>query len=382
MFNLSQTELSNRSIDMGNVIQLSNIGEFGIGKDYSKNKEANAFQNIFPFFNWLAQTNQSLMAKSAFNNGSLQITKDHDGNFQVTLPYKWGTTYPESTKGECCWIAPDLAKCGANAPFNLLCMKECQNVMEKFLYDKERFQRNDMISYYMRQGETYNDAKMRFVKDFMAFFTIRNLILGTSDTTTDTLKKFHGVMEVMEGADVIKILGTNILGAFDEIRCRSSVIGEGSDVVFVCHPLVMDGIRSVITKGQNGEYPEGWSRDGDEITFRGHKFIEDKLIPVDVTAGNGEVWMCDGDALGELLITTPRPENEYVFESDTHGKTPTEGCGNICTYMYNAGLAFTSDPNKLAVITKVPMSANCLGSKLDGLDYVITPETIVPILTD
>lgn len=47
MFNLSQTELSNRSIDMGNVIQLSNIGEFGIGKDYSKNKEANAFQNIF-----------------------------------------------------------------------------------------------------------------------------------------------------------------------------------------------------------------------------------------------------------------------------------------------------------------------------------------------
>ena len=106
------------------------------------------------------------------------------------------------------------------------------------------------------------------------------------------------------------------------------------------------------------------------------------MIPVDVTAGNGEVWMCDGDALGELLITTPRPEDEYVFESDTHGKTPTEGCGNICTYMYNAGLAFTSDPNKLAVITKVPMSANCLGSKLDGLDYVITPETIVPILTD
>lgn len=358
----------------------SNVGTVGIGTDYSDNSPANPFQNVFPLVSWLMNTPASRKMQGAMNRGAWSVTKKEDGKFYIQLPFTYGTTEPKSTQGECCWIPLDLAKCGSNAPLALLCLKSCEPIMDSLVNETRKIKANDMVCYFQREGETIKEAQKRMDLISMAYFTAINVILGTMATGTATLKPFHGLLEVMEDKAVIKIVGTNVLSAFDSVALRLAVLGDG-DYKFACHPLVLEGIKSVIVPGKfNGEYPAGWTKsDNGEIAFKKHGFIADKLVPCDITKGTGDVWVLEGNTVGLVMGTTFQPSEK--FQRHTFGATdnPSEGCGTHCDYYYNFGCAFGTDANRLMVISGVPMSAATLGDTLNGLDLVLKPTTIVPI---
>lgn len=358
----------------------SNVGTVGIGTDYSDNSPANPFQNVFPLVSWLMATPASRKMQNAMNRGAWSLSKKEDGKFYIQLPFTYGTTEPKSTQGECCWVPLDLAKCGSNAPLALLCLKSCEPIMDNLVNETRKIKSNDMICYFQREGETIKDAQKRMDLISMAYFTAINVILGTMATGTTTLKPFHGLLEVMEDKAVIKIAGANVLSAFDSVGLRLAALGDG-DYKFACHPLVLEGIKSVIVPGKfNGEYPDGWTKsENGEITFKGHGFVADKLVPCDITAGTGDVWVLEGNTVGLVMGTTFQPSEK--FQRHTFGATdnPSEGCGTHCDYYYNFGCAFGTDANRLMVIQGIPMSAATLGDALNGLDLVLKPTTIVPI---
>lgn len=358
----------------------SNVGTVGIGTDYSDNSPANPFQNVFPLVSWLMATPASRKMQNAMNRGAWSLSKKEGGKFYIQLPFTYGTTEPKSTQGECCWVPLDLAKCGSNAPLALLCLKSCEPIMDNLVNETRKIKSNDMICYFQREGETIKDAQKRMDLISMAYFTAINVILGTMTTGTATLKPFHGLLEVMEDKAVIKIAGANVLSAFDSVGLRLAALGDG-DYKFACHPLVLEGIKSVIVPGKyNGEYPDGWTKsENGEITFKGHGFVADKLVPCDITAGTGDVWVLEGNTVGLVMGTTFQPSEK--FQRHTFGATdnPSEGCGTHCDYYYNFGCAFGTDANRLMVIQGIPMSAATLGDALNGLDLVLKPTTIVPI---
>lgn len=358
----------------------SNVGTVGIGTDYSDNSPANPFQNVFPLVSWLMATPASRKMQNAMNRGAWSLSKKEDGKFYIQLPFTYGTTEPKSTQGECCWVPLDLAKCGSNAPLALLCLKSCEPIMDNLVNETRKIKSNDMICYFQREGETIKDAQKRMDLISMAYFTAINVILGTMATGTATLKPFHGLLEVMEDKAVIKIAGANVLSAFDSVGLRLAALGDG-DYKFACHPLVLEGIKSVIVPGKfNGEYPDGWTKsENGEIAFKGHGFVADKLVPCDITAGTGDVWVLEGNTVGLVMGTTFQPSEK--FQRHTFGATdnPSEGCGTHCDYYYNFGCAFGTDANRLMVIQGIPMSAATLGDALNGLDLVLKPTTIVPI---
>lgn len=358
----------------------SNVGTVGIGTDYSDNSPANPFQNVFPLVSWLMATPASRKTQNAMNRGAWSLSKKEDGKFYIQLPFTYGTTEPKSTQDECCWVPLDLAKCGSNAPLALLCLKSCEPIMDNLVNETRKIKSNDMICYFQREGETIKDAQKRMDLISMAYFTAINVILGTMATGTATLKPFHGLLEVMEDKAVIKIAGANVLSAFDSVGLRLAALGDG-DYKFACHPLVLEGIKSVIVPGKfNGEYPDGWTKsENGEITFKGHGFVADKLVPCDITAGTGDVWVLEGNTVGLVMGTTFQPSEK--FQRHTFGATdnPSEGCGTHCDYYYNFGCAFGTDANRLMVIQGIPMSAATLGDALNVLDLVLKPTTIVPI---
>lgn len=358
----------------------SNVGTVGIGTDYSDNSPANPFQNVFPLVSWLMATPASRKMQNAMNRGAWSLSKKEDGKFYIQLPFTYGTTEPKSTQGECCWVPLDLAKCGSNAPLALLCLKSCEPIMDNLVNETRKIKSNDMVCYFQREGETIKEAQKRMDLISMAYFTAINVILGTMATGTATLKPFHGLLEVMEDKAVIKIAGANVLSAFDSVGLRLAALGDG-DYKFACHPLVLEGIKSVIVPGKfNGEYPDGWTKsENGEITFKGHGFVADKLVPCDITAGTGDVWVLEGNTVGLVMGTTFQPSEK--FQRHTFGATdnPSEGCGTHCDYYYNFGCAFGTDANRLMVIQGIPMSAATLGDALNGLDLVLKPTTIVPI---
>lgn len=378
MYRPSITTLNNVSVDLE---KFSNIGEIGLGVSYADNQIATEMQNEFPLLNWLRQTSVSRKWQSALSNGSLQIRKhSDDGLFYVTKPFTWGTTAPTDMSDECCWIPLELAKCGDEVPIYMVCLKDCNPLLENLIYNDKRFQSNDLITDFTRQGETVKQARTRMAQLSMAWFSAHNFILGTTTTATSTLKPFHGLLEVMEGADVLHMVGTNLLASFDSLACRLAVIGEGTDVKLACHPLVYEAVKATVTPGQFGQLPTGWTKDANgDVQFHGHSFIVDKMLPVDTKEGTGEIWMVDGGTTGIVTGTDLIPSENFIREQFATNSNRNDGCATECTFYYNYGTVGNTNPNKLAVITDVKLGANCLGSATSGLDYLINPETIAPI---
>lgn len=359
----------------------SNIGEIGIGLNYSNNQLANELQNVFPVLTWLRSTSVSQSWSAQASRGALDIVKDStDGLFKITLPWTVGTTLPEDMTNECCWIPLNLQKCGGRVALYMVCLKDCNPLMENLIYSQQRFQDKDLTNYFQRRGETVKNARTRMAQLSMAWFSAHNFILGTSTTTTKTLKPFHGLIEVMEGSDVLHQVGSQLLAAFDSIAIRESIIGESGDVVFACHPLVYEAVKRTVMPGQFGQLPAGWSKSANgDVTFNGHRFVTDKMIPIDLTKGTGDIWMLDGSAVGIYMATDLIPSERFIREMVSTNDNRNDGCMTECTFYYNYGTVGAVDTNKLAVITDVPLAGSALGDTLNGLDYIVNPETIVPI---
>lgn len=335
--------------------------------------------NRHPLYNWLINTSLSGRVRGMINSvdrGICVLHKDGEGKYVIEIPGSFWSLPLADSSNECCWPPFDFAKCESNVPVNRLCLKDCDSIDDILL---GRFQKlNRSYGPFGSKGENYNSVKEKIAKLSMAFLTAYNVILGTDNNTTDILKPFHGLLQVMSNPAIVAIEGADILSAFDSLYCRMVVTGV-TNVVFALNPIIYNSILSVIRVGQNGQLPMGWTRTGDEVRFHGIRFIQDKHVPVDLQAATGEIWVLNGEAVGLWMAADlANPIKRPTYPGGQFAEASlADGCGNECKWWYNYGAAFNNDATKLAKIVNVPISAYCVATTGD-LGALIQPTTLVP----
>lgn len=386
--NFSNAELQSRAVDLGKIalqatetIQklASNIGNIGITPDFSGATLRSPLQNDFPLLNWLMNTSASVQMREMSRKSLSFGYRGEDGGYYILLPTTIYTTPPEDTSGACCWVPFDIGKCNGRVPLSMLCLQDCNDIFDNFINMARYPGGNDLTSYFQNPGESVKDARKRMARLSMAFFTAYNVINGTMDSSTDVLKPFHGLLEVLENPAVLHVEGTNVLGAFETLACRLAAL-DGGNYAIAVNQMTYRGISSIIKPGRNGQLPEGWTKNGDTISFMGINFIQDKTVPVDFDNGTGEAWVIDGETTGLFLGTGLYPTDAFIRESFAHNNDPAQGCAVECTYYYNYGTVFNTNSNRLLVIQNIPLATNCTGSALQGLEGLYNPNTLVPLV--
>lgn len=360
-----------------NATQTSNVGDIGRVPNMSNAQLRNPIQNEFPVVDWLMSTAASQQMRAA--RGLAHPFKDVDGEWTLLLPYTVGTLPPADTSGACCWVPLDIAKCGGTVKLKLLCLKDCDNIFDNLVNQTRVAGAQDFTNYFLRPGETVKAARERMALMSMAWFTARNIMMGFDNAGTDTLKPFHGLYQVMENPAVINIHGSSILEAFDKLYCRLQVLGTG-DFVFAVHPLVYQGIDAMIVPGRWNTLPQGWTRNGTELRFHNIRFIQDKNMPINMVNASGTVFLLEGNSTGVYMGTDLMPTQSFRRHGFTSTDDPAQGCASECDFYYNYGAAFNTNPNRLAVISDVPIDLACAGDTLFGLEGLIQPDTLVPMV--
>ena len=333
-------------------------------------------QNRFPLVTWLLGTELTRRVRAGIDRrGTCLVHPNSEGKWIIETPRELWSLVPEASETqECCWQPFDFAKCEGNVPLNLLCLKDCDSIMDQLVGQSVNFGTD--IAGLASSGDSLNELKRRVARLSMAFYTAYTATLGLDNTYTNILKPFHGLMQVMENPAIATIDGTNILQAFASAWCRLSLMGQGN-IVFAVNPVTYQGILAEVQPDMYGRYPDGWTRNGDEVTFHGMGFIQDKLVPVDVEEQTGEVWGLASSSVGLYLGTDLMPADDYIRYSGDFTKTPAQGCGEECTYYYNFGAAMGNNANRLLRIVDVPLSGAC-ASVIGDLEGLVTPQTLIP----
>lgn len=368
---VSNELLNESAVDMKELA--TNFSEIG-GECVEGLVPKNEIQDRYPLATWLLSTPLSNEMRRRVLNKNIYYHKV-DGKVMVSIPQTtvW-SELPPSTAGECCWVLPDFDNCSGEVPINLLCLKDCEDVLDSLMSTHLRYTERDSMAPIAYAGETKATVDKRIARMFMAFYTARNIIQGLDNTYTDYLKPFHGLMQVLENPAVMHTAGGSILAAFDEIACRMAVLGYDG-FVFAAHPLIIEAIKDAVQPDEYNRLPQGWSYVDGEPRFHGVRFIADKLVPFSVADGTGEVWVLHRDVVGAFLGTDLMPADSFIKDGFTAQNT--EPCGEACTYYYNYGSVFNTDARKLAVITGVSASAACMNATAD-LAGLIVPQTLIP----
>lgn len=334
----------------------------------------NALQDRYPLAVWLMETRFSNTLRD-MESDPQRFHKGGADNKQWVMDVP-GTVYtlaPANSGDDCCWTIPDFAKCAGSVPMSFVCLKDCDNIFDSLVYDKLRINAKAALERFAREGETINQVENRIRHLWMAFYTMHTAILGTMQTSDNIVKPFHGLLEVLQNDAVVSISGANILAAFDSIACRLAVLG-GEDWVFAVNPLIYRSIKAVIKRDERGEYPDGWSVDANgRLRFEGIGFIDDKLVPVDMEAMTGDIWLIDGSATGLYLAYDLGREAERDTFTE---ETKANGCGSECHFLYNFGTVANNNANRVMVISGVPVSSAC--TEIADLAELINPTTLVP----
>ena len=334
----------------------------------------NALQDRYPLAVWLMETRFSNILRD-MESDPQRFHKGGEENNQWVMDVP-GTVYtlaPANSGDDCCWTIPDFAKCAGSVPMSFVCLKDCDNIFDSLVYDKLRINAKSALERFAREGETINQVENRIRHLWMAFYTMHTAILGTMQTSDNIVKPFHGLLEVLQNDAVVSISGANILAAFDSIACRFAVLG-GDDWVFAVNPLIYRSIKAVIKRDERGEYPDGWSVDANgRLRFEGIGFIDDKLVPVDMEAMTGDIWLIDGSATGLYLAYDLGREAERDTFTE---ETKANGCGTECHFLYNFGTVANNNANRVMVISGVPVSSAC--TEIADLAELINPTTLVP----
>lgn len=334
----------------------------------------NALQDRYPLAVWLMETRMSNVLRD-MESDPQRFHKGGENNTQWVMDVP-GTVYtlaPANSGDDCCWTIPDFAKCAGSVPMSFVCLKDCDNIFDSLVYDKLRINAKAALERFAREGETINQVENRIRHLWMAFYTMHTAILGTMQTSDNIVKPFHGLLEVLQNDAVVSISGANILAAFDSIACRLAVLG-GDDWVFAVNPLIYRSIKAVIKRDERGEYPDGWSVDANgRLRFEGIGFIDDKLVPVDMEAMTGDIWLIDGSATGLYLAYDLGREAERDTFTE---ETKANGCGTECHFLYNFGTVANNNANRVMVISGVPVSSAC--TEIADLAELINPTTLVP----
>lgn len=355
----------------------SNVGDVGRAPDYSDTQPASPLRLTDKLFQWLWNTPVSVRMRNSRRRGLAQMYKDDTtGVWMLMLPGEWYTLDMPDTAGECCWVPFDIGRCAANAPMALLCLKDCYELMDYFVNAIRYPGANDLKTYFQRDGESVLDARIRMARVTMAFMTIRNVILGVFGTETDNIKSFHGLVDVLSQDNVFHTMGGGILSAFRAIGCRINALNSDvSNYIISVNKITLEAIQEVIVPDIYGRVPAGWYYNSStgEVRYKGIRFVDSMYVSADFEAGLGEAWLLNRNYVGVFLGGDLMPTGKFVRGLDTITNNPDNGCGEICTYYWNFGTVFTTNPNYLAVIQGIPLSTSCLNA-LGGLEALYTPD--------
>ena len=333
----------------------------------------NVLQNRYPLATWLSESSFSRLLRDRSRN-TLFLQPGENGGWIMKVPGSVWTLDPVNSGDDCCWTIPDFAKCSGEVPLSMVCLKDCNSIFDDMVYERLRIDRRVSLEGFAREGETLAQVENRIRHLWMAFYTFHTVILGTMNTSDNIVKPFHGLLEVLQNDAVISISGANILAAFDSVGCRLDVLG-GRGWVFACNPLIYRSLDEAVKPDERGNLPSGWGRDANgRLTFHGIGFIDDKLVPVDLEAGTGDIWLIDGEATGMFLGYAVG--NEKEIDQDFTEQTKANGCGQMCYYLYNYGTVANNNANRVMVISGVAVSSAC--TEIADLASLINPTTLVP----
>lgn len=374
MPNNFMTMLDNRAVDVqklaSNFIDI--ISDCESLEDFSLRNE---LQNRYPLATWLAGTPFSRIMRQRSTNPQLfHHGGEDEAQWVMEVPGSVWTLEPVNSGDDCCWTIPDFAKCSSEVPLAFVCLKDCDNIFDSMVYERLRINEKARLEGFAREGETLEQVENRIRHLWMAFYTFHTVILGTMNTSDNIVKPFHGLLEVLQNAAVVSISGANLLAAFDSIACRLAVLG-GNNWVFAINPLLYRSLVEVVVPDANGVLPGGWTKDANgRLRFMGIGFIDDKLVPVDMDTMTGDIWLIDGDATG-MFLGYP-VGNEKEIRNDFTEQTKENGCGQLCTYLYNYGTVANNNANRIMVISGVAVSSAC--TEIADLAELINPVTLVP----
>ena len=332
--------------------------------------------NQFPLVSWLLSTSMSARMRSDATAGIHHMHMDNNGNWVLEVPRSIWTELPTTTEDECCWLPFDFAKCAANVPINLLCLKDCDKIINILIGENLRAGERVNVPGIAQPNDTLDQIRVRIARLSMAYFTAYTIMLGLDNTYTDILKPFHGLLQLLENPAVTTFYGGNILDAFKSLACRLRILGDSTSYVAAMHPLVYQAVRNAVVPGLNGELPEGWTKTADSISFMGIRFIEDKWVPVDRTENVGEIWILSGQHVGAFMATDLAPADRFIRKTGAEA-TAANGCFTECTYYYNYGAAFNNDARRIMKIVGVPVSGDCTAAIAD-IWGIATANTLIP----
>lgn len=334
----------------------------------------NALEDYYPLVNWLLNTPfaRTMRARST-DPQKFHKSATEGVEWEMDIPGTVYTLEPQNNAEDCCWTMPDFAKCAGNVPLYMACLKDCDKIFDQMIMERLRINERTDLAGIARTGESVDAVNERLRKVWFAFYLAHTAVLGTSATSDNITKPFHGLLEVLQNPAVISVSGTNPLAAFDSVGCRLDVLGIESGV-FALNPLIYGTLLRTIVPNENGLYPADWTRNGDELRFKGIGFLRDKLVPVDMEAGTGDIWFIDGGSTG--LFFGYNLNDPYEIRNDYTEQTLANGCGQVCTYLYNFGTVANNNANRLMVISDVPVSSAC--TEIADLAALINPTTLIP----
>ena len=334
----------------------------------------NELQRYSELATWLMGTSFArMMRRRSTDPQKFHRSSEEGVEWEMDVPGTVWTLEPQNAGADCCWTIPDFAKCAGTVPLDFVCLKDCDKIFDYMVLDRLRVNQRSRLEGFAREGETINDVENRIRHLWMGFYTLHTMILGTRATSDNITKPFHGLYEVLQNDAVISISGANILGAFDSIGCRLDVLG-GDGWVFALNPLIYRSLEAVVVQDERGNYPAGWDKQNGRLRFHGIGFIDDKLVPVDMENLVGDIWLLDGSSVGAFLAYNIGDEME--IRNDFTEQTKENGCGQLCTYLYNFGTVANNNANRLMVISGVPVSSAC--TQIADLAALINPTTLVP----
>lgn len=334
----------------------------------------NELQNYYPLVAWLLNTPfAQMMRRRSTDPQKFHKSSEEGVEWEMDVPGSVWTLAPSNEGTDCCWTLPDFAKCSTTVPLMMLCLKDCDKIFDQMIFERLRINERTDLAGIARSGETVDDVNRRIRILWFAFYLAHTAILGTVNTSDNIVKPFHGLLEVLQDDAVISFNGANIAAAFASLSCRLDVLG-GRDYVFALNPLIYGTLDREIVPDENGRYPAEWTKVDGELRFKGIGFIRDKLVPVDMTAGTGDIWLLSGDSVG--LFFGYNLSDPYEINDDFTEQTKANGCGQICNYLYNFGTVASNNANRIAVISGVPISSAC--TEIADLAGLINPTTLIP----
>lgn len=323
--------------------------------------------------------------------GTLRQAKNGDW---IVESVSWGTTPPkwDTDDNSCCFTEKFGIKVTGDAtPIRYLCFKDCETRLDRLMKDKVSFKQGDLLNLFQRLGMTYEESEQFMAWYTFAYIVQRHIVQGLLNFQGQGLRPFAGVAQMMSHPGVTPIDGGgSVIGAFRQVACFLDVLNtQGANYKIYVHPLTLRGIRAALTEGQHGVLPDGWSINGESVSYRGIPFGTSYHMPIDnENTMTGEAYVIDlskVEALTEHPLFVPQESVYTSRETVGEGKLDAEGqvpgCEIVCDKYENFGLVYTNSPISHLLVANLPLDTVCAGAVFERIGGLLQGHNPFPMAT-